>query len=91
MILANSPRRNVAKWISSSFSPAQDLAENKPDSSKPLRIPAMLMLYRVPEKKGKRKLKKRKKSCQAAAVWLEEPGSDELAGGRCHRSTCTVS
>jgi len=56
MILANSPRRNVAKWISSSFSPAQDLAENKPDSSKPLRIPAMLMLYRVPEKKGKEKI-----------------------------------
>lgn len=55
--LANSLRRNVAKWISSSLSPAQDLAENKAsslDSSNPPGIPAMLLLYRVPEKKGKR-------------------------------------
>lgn len=92
MALANSPSRNVAKWISSSLSPARDLAENKessPDSSKPPGTPAMPMLYRVPEKKGEEK-KTRKKSCQAAPVQLEELGSAELAGGRRQRSTLTA-
>lgn len=74
--LANSPSRNVAKWISSSPSPAQDLAVNKAsslDSSKPPGIPAMLLLYRVPEKKrGRDKKKKGKKSL---------PGCSRAAGG----------
>lgn len=91
--LTDSPSRNVAKWISSSLSPAQGLAENKassPDSSKPPGIPATLMLYRVPEKKGKEKKKKRKKSCQAAPLRLEEPRRAELAGGRRQRCILTA-
>lgn len=74
MALANSPSRNVAKWISSSLSPARDLAENKessPDSSKPPGIPAMPILYRVPEKKGEEKKTRKKKL----------PGCSRAAGG----------
>lgn len=81
--LANSPSRNIAKWISSSLSPAQDLAENKAsslDSSKPPGIPAMLLLYRVPEKKGEETKSGKKNLCQAAPMQLEEAGSAELAG-----------
>lgn len=77
MNLANSPSRNVAKWISSSLSPAQDLAENKassPASSKPPGIPTMLMLYRVPEKQGKRK-KKGKKAARLLPWGWRSPGA----------------
>lgn len=75
--LTDSPSRNVAKWISSSLSPAQGLAENKassPDSSKPPGIPATLMLYRVPEKKGKEKKKKGKKAVRLLPCDWRSPG-----------------